>query len=72
MYTFFKTEERYAVERRKLPAFCRVKRSLRNRKGRRGIKKRLPRNKKAAVGKFSRGGLYCDIEFLGVPSLTIA
>ena len=39
MYTFFKTEERYAVERRKLPAFCRVKRPPRNRKGRRGIKK---------------------------------
>lgn len=46
MYTFFKTEERYAVERRKLPAFCRVKRSLRNRKGRRGIKKRLRGTKK--------------------------
>ena len=46
MYTFFKTEERYAVERRKLPAFCRVKRPPRNRKGCRGIKKRLPRNKK--------------------------
>ena len=46
MYTFFKTEERYAVERRKLPAFCRVKRPPRNRKDRRGIKKRLPRNKK--------------------------
>ena len=27
MYTFFKTEERYAVERRKLPAFCRVKKA---------------------------------------------
>lgn len=39
MYTFFKTEERYAVERRKLPAFCRVKRPPRNRKGRRGTKK---------------------------------
>ena len=65
MYTFFKTEERYAVERRKLPAFCRAKRPPRN-------QKRLPRNKKAAAGKFSRGGLYCDIEFLGVPSLTIA
>ena len=32
MYTFFKTEERYAVERRKLPAFCRVKRLPRNKK----------------------------------------
>ena len=86
MYTFFKTEERYAVERRKLPAFCRVKKGCRgtkkpprNRKGRRGIKKRPPRNQKkaaaeqkAAAGKFSRGGLYCDIEFLSVPSLTIA
>ena len=42
-------------------------------------KKRPPRNQKkaaaeqkAAAGKFSRGGLYCDIEFLSVPSLTIA
>lgn len=41
--------------------------------------KRPPRNQKkaaaeqkAAAGKFSRGGLYCDIEFLSVPSLTIA
>ncbi len=58
MYTFFKTEGHYVGERRKLPAFCRVKRP--------------PRNKKAAAGKFSRGGLYCDIEFLSVPSLTIA
>ena len=48
-------------------------------KGCRGIKKRLPRNQKkaaaeqkAAAGKFSRGGLYCDIEFLSVPSPTIA
>ena len=72
MYTFFKTEERYAVERRKLPAFCRAKRPPRN-------QKRLPRNQKkaaaeqkAAAGKFSRGGLYCDIEFLSVPSPTIA
>lgn len=40
MYTFFKTEERYAVERRKLPAFCRVKRPPWNRKGRRGTKSR--------------------------------
>lgn len=32
MYTFFITEERYAVERRKLPAFCRVKRPSRNKK----------------------------------------
>ena len=60
------------MERRKLPALCRVKRSLRSRKGRRGIIKRLPRNKKAAAGKFSRGGLYCDIEFLSVACLTIA
>ena len=42
-------------------------------------KKRPPRKQKeaaakqkAAAGKFSRGGLYCDIEFLSVPSLTIA
>ena len=28
MYTFFKAEERYAVERRKLPAFCRVKKAV--------------------------------------------
>lgn len=41
-------------------------------KGRRGIKKGCRRNKKAAAGKFSRGGLYCDIEFLSVPYLTIA
>lgn len=27
MYTFFKTEERYTVERRELPAFCRVKKA---------------------------------------------
>lgn len=65
MYTFFKTEERYAVERRKLPAFCRVKKAVAEQKGCR-------RNKKAAAGKFSRGGLYCDIEFLSVPYLTIA
>lgn len=58
MYTFFKTEERYAVERRKLPAFCRVKKAA--------------AEQKAAAGKLSRGGLYCDIEFLSVPSLTIA
>lgn len=58
MYTFFKTEERYAVERRKLPAFCRVKEAA--------------AEQKAAAGKFSRGGLYCDIEFLSVPSPTIA
>lgn len=72
MYTFFKTEEHYAVERRKLPAFCRVKRPPRNRKGRRGIKKKAAAEQKAAAGKFSRGGLYCDIEFLSVPCLTIA
>ena len=30
------------------------------------------KKKKAAAGKFSRGGLYCDIEFLSVPYLTIA
>lgn len=66
MYTFFKTEERYAVERRKLPAFCRVKEAAAE------SKKRLPPEQKAAAGKFSRGGLYCDIEFLSVPSLTIA
>lgn len=78
MYTFFKAEERYAVERRKLPAFCRVKKAAaeqkrppRSRKDRRGIK-RLPPEQKAAAGKFSRGGLYCDIEFLSVPYLTIA
>ena len=28
--------------------------------------------KHATTAKFSRGGLYCDIEFLSVPSLTIA
>ena len=78
MYTFFKTEERYAVERRKLPAFCRVKKAAAEQKSCRGAEKaaaeqkRPPRNKKAAAGKFSRGGLYCDIEFLSVPSLTIA
>ena len=85
MYTFFKTEERYAVERRKLPAFCRVKKAAaeqkrpsRNKKAAAGIKRLPPeqkgcrRNKKAAAGKFSRGGLYCDIEFLSVPYLTIA
>lgn len=65
MYTFFKTGERYAVERRKLPAFCRVKRPPRN-------QKKAAAEQKAAAGKFSRGGLYCDIEFLSVPSLTIA
>ena len=46
-------------------------------KGRRGAE-RPSRNKKAAAeqkaaaGIFSRGGLYCDIEFLSVPYLTIA
>lgn len=46
MYTFFKAEKRYAVERRKLPAFCRVKKAAaeqkrppRSRKGRRGAEK---------------------------------
>ena len=41
MYTFFKTEERYAVERRKLPAFCRVKKAAaESKKGCRGTKSR--------------------------------
>lgn len=43
MYTFFKAEERYAVERRKLPAFCRVKKAV-------AEQKRPSRNKKAAAG----------------------
>ena len=43
MYTFFKTEERYAVERRKLPAFCRVKKAAaESKKGCRGTKSRHP------------------------------
>lgn len=50
MYTFFKTEERYAVERRKLPAFCRAKRPSQSKKGRRGIK-RLPPEQKSRRGK---------------------
>lgn len=49
MYTFFKTEERYAVERRKLPAFCRVKKAA-------AEQKRPPRNKKAAAEQKSRRG----------------
>ena len=41
MYTFFKTEERYAVERRKLPAFCRVKKAAAEpKKASRGTKTR--------------------------------
>ena len=41
MYTFFKTEARYAVERRKLPAFCRVKKAAaESKKGCRGTKSR--------------------------------
>ena len=48
MYTFFKTEERYAVERRKLPAFCRAKRPPRN-------QKRLPRNQKKAAAESKKG-----------------
>ena len=57
MYTFFKTEERYAVERRKLPAFCRVKKGCRgtkkpprNRKGRRGTEKAAAESKKGRRG----------------------
>ena len=50
MYTFFKTEERYAVERRKLPAFCRVKKVV-------AEQKRPSRNhKKAAAEQKSRRG----------------
>ena len=45
MYTFFKTEERYAVERRKLPAFCRVKKAAaESKKGCRGTKSRRGKN----------------------------
>lgn len=49
MYTFFKTEERYAVERRKLPAFCRVKRPSRNKKAAAGTKKPPRENFPAAA-----------------------
>ena len=49
MYTFFKTEERYAVERRKLPAFCRVKRPPRSRKA-------AAESKKGCRGTKSRRG----------------
>ena len=45
MYTFFKTEERYAVERRKLPAFCRVKKAAaESKKGCRGTKSKRGKN----------------------------
>ena len=71
MYTFFKTEERYAVERRKLPAFCRVKRPPRNRKDRRGIKKRLPRNKKEAGAEIPAGGPNTEFVFLVLPRLPL-
>lgn len=50
MYTFFKTEERYAVERRKLPAFCRVKGPPRNQK------KAAAESKKGCRGTKSRRG----------------
>ena len=72
MYTFFKAEERYAVERRKLPAFCRVKKAVAEQKRPPRNQKKAAAEQKAAAGKFSRGGLYCDIEFLSVPYLTIA
>lgn len=36
------------------------------------LSKKAAAEQKAAAGKFSRGGLYCDIEFLSVPYLTIA
>ena len=63
MYTFFKTEERYAVERRKLPAFCRVKKAAaESKKGCRGTKSRR--------GKiFSPGAFFWVLIFFGFPPL---
>lgn len=63
MYTFFKTEERYAVERRKLPAFCRVKKAVAEQKRLPQNQKRLPRNKKPPRENFPAAAYIAILNF---------